>query len=391
MYQKEVITLIENATINKKDLILMQLTHYFITVENYTPIVVKGVQNEIWLENIDAPYRIIRINANYVHNNEQLDFDLFKIRNIVKQVKKKTLSFNIKTLNILIDVGSNVEPHEDKKIESVFIDVDKDLKKNKTINELYPELKNNLVDSKNGFDFIINVTNDINVKTENDSREFERVFKKKASYITYALLAINVIIFTLNTIGNMTGRFDLLSLLALNRGAVISGDIYRLITSMFLHTNFLHLLTNMYALYIIGTQVESYIGKPKYLAIYLISGLIGNLLSCVVNGINTISLGASGAIFGLMGALLYFGYHYRLYLDNALRTQIIPLIALNLMIGFIFPNIDNGAHIGGLAGGLFITMALGVKNKTTKSDTINGIICSSILFIFLSYLVFFAR
>ena len=58
------------ATVNRKDQILMQLTHYFITVENYTPMIVKGVKNEIWLENIDAPYRIIRINTNYIHNNE---------------------------------------------------------------------------------------------------------------------------------------------------------------------------------------------------------------------------------------------------------------------------------------------------------------------------------
>ena len=86
------------ATVNKKDQILMQLAHYFITVENYIPIVVKGVQNEIWLENIDAPYKIVRINTNYIHNNEQLDFDLFKIKNIVKQVKRKTLSLSVNTL-----------------------------------------------------------------------------------------------------------------------------------------------------------------------------------------------------------------------------------------------------------------------------------------------------
>ena len=64
---------------DKKSQTLMQLAHYFITVENYTPIVVKGAENELWLENLDAPYRIIRLNLNYIHNNEQLKFDLFKI------------------------------------------------------------------------------------------------------------------------------------------------------------------------------------------------------------------------------------------------------------------------------------------------------------------------
>ncbi len=384
--------MMENAKINKKDLILMQLTHYFITVENYTPIVVKGVQNEIWLENIDAPYKIIRINANYVHNNEQLDFDLFKIKNIVKQVKKKTLSFSIKTLNILLDVGSSVDKTKtSKQIDSVFIDYEKSLNKNKRINDLYPELKNNLVNTNDGLEFIINVTNDINVKTEKDSREYERVFKKKKNTITGALIALNIIVFIVSTFFTITGKFDVFTAFALNRGYVQSGEIYRLITSMFMHENIFHLAMNMYALYIIGGQVESYLGKPKYITIYLFSGIIGSLLSCVVNTPTVWSLGASGAIFGLMGTLLYFGYHYRLYLDGALKNQIIPLILINLIIGFIYPDIDNAAHIGGLVGGLFSTMALGIKNKTTKTDTINGIILSSILLIFLSYLLFFAR
>jgi len=379
--------------INKKDLMLMQLAHYFITVENYTPIVVRGIQNEIWLENTEAPYKIVRINANYLHNNEQLDFDLFKIKNIVKQIKKKTLSLSVKTLNILLDVGTNVKTdiNKDKKVESIIIDYNKSIEKNKKLNSLYPALKDNVVDDKNGIDFIINVTNDINSKTEKESKEYERVFKKKRITATYALIAINVIMFILTTIGRMTGRFDLLTNFALYKGYVVNGEIYRLITSTFLHESILHLLMNMYALYIIGGQVESFIGKPKFLTIYFFSGITGSLLSCIVNGMNSWSLGASGAIFGLMGALIYFGYHYRLYLDNALKTQIIPLVILNLAIGFIFPNIDNGAHIGGLVGGLFSAMALGVENKTTKTDSINGIICSVLLFGFLCYLVFFAR
>lgn len=377
--------------VDKRDMILMQLAHYFITVENYTPIVVKGVKNEIWLENIEAPYKIIRINGNYIHNNEQMNLDLFKIENIVRQVKRKTLSFSVKTLNILLDVGSTVEVRGEKKIESVFIDANKGIKKNKQINSLYPELKNNLVDTTDGLEFVINITNDINTKTEEENREYERVFSKKPNIVTHVLIAINIILFIVTTIGILTERFDLAMSLALNKGFVVNGQIYRLITAAFMHVNIFHLLMNMYALYIIGGQVESYIGKAKYLSIYLFSAIIGNLLSCVVNGFSGLSLGASGAIFGLMGTLVYFGYHYRLYLDNALKTQILPIILLNLMIGFMIPNIDNSAHIGGLVGGLFSTMALGIERKSTKQDTINGIICSIITLSFLCYLVFFAR
>ena len=373
--------------VNKRDQILMQLAHYFITVENYTPIVVRGVKNELWLENLDAPYRIIRINTNYIHNNEQLDFDLFKIKNVVKQVKKKTLSFKINTLNILLDVGNSVNIKNTDRIECIKVDGEKDIKKAKDLNELFPELKNNLLDAHDGLDFLINVTNDINVKTEKENREFEKVFKKKKISITYILMAVNIVIFLIGILGLYIGQFDLYTKLALNRSYVKSGEIYRLLTTVFTHKSIIHLGMNMYALYIIGSQVETYIGKKKYIFVYLFSGIAGSLLSCIVN--SGWSLGASGAIFGLMGTLLYFGIHYRMYLESSLKSSIIPLIISNLALGFIIPNIDNAAHIGGLVGGLFLTMAVGIENKGTKQDRITGIVCSTIFPIALIYILFF--
>ena len=102
-----------------------------------------------------------------------------------------------------------------------------------------------------------------------------------------------------------------------------------------------------------------------------------------------ISAGASGAIFGLLGALLYFGYNYRVYLGSVIKSQIIPLIILNLGIGFITPGIDNAAHIGGLLGGLGITMALGLKHKTTNFERTNGWIVTLIYVGFLIFMGFF--
>ena len=101
------------------------------------------------------------------------------------------------------------------------------------------------------------------------------------------------------------------------------------------------------------------------------------------------SVGASGAIFGLLGAMLYFGFHYRAYFGQAVRLKILPVIGINLLIGFMMPNIDNWCHIGGLVGGFLITMALGVNGKSKTSDLVNGSICSVIYFGFLMYLLFF--
>ena len=130
----------KNAKVDKKDQLLMQLAHYFITVENYTPIVVRGAHNEIWLENTDAAYKIVRINGNHVHNNEQLDFDLFKIKNIAKQVKKRTLSFSLNTLNILLDSGTMVDHKGGKNIDCIFLKENENLAKNKELNGMFPDL-----------------------------------------------------------------------------------------------------------------------------------------------------------------------------------------------------------------------------------------------------------
>ena len=180
---------------------------------------------------------------------------------------------------------------------------------------------------------------------------------------------------------------DLVKMFILDGNAVKAGKVYLLLTSTFLHASILHLGFNMYALYVIGNQVETFIGKTKFLIIYLVSGITASMLSALLT--QGYSLGASGAIFGLMGCLLYFGYHYRLYLGSVLLSQIVPVILLNLFLGFSFSGIDNAAHIGGLIGGLFISMALGLSKKDDTSSRVNGWIIFIIYFAFLSYLLFF--
>jgi rhomboid protease GluP len=160
-----------------------------------------------------------------------------------------------------------------------------------------------------------------------------------------------------------------------------------LISGIFMHGSMFHLIFNCYALYILGSQIESFLGKFKYAIIYFLGGLLGSLFSIIFNG-NVASVGASGAIFGLMGALVYFGYHYRVYLGSVVKSQIIPLIVANILIGFIVngasetPMIDMAAHIGGLIGGTLATVSLGIKDKSTNFERINGVITTIIMFAF---------
>ena len=117
--------------------------------------------------------------------------------------------------------------------------------------------------------------------------------------------------------------------------------------------------------------------------------IIASLFVMVFQAENSISAGASGAIFGLLGSLLYFGYHYRGYLGNQVIGQIIPVIILNLVIGFITPGISNAAHIGGLIGGICVSFMLGINDKSDNKNRITGTILTIVLTGFMIYLAFF--
>lgn len=375
----------QEITIGKTDELVMKLLHFFITEEGYTPIILHGAQNEIWLENLENEYKIIRIVSNYIHNDEQFKYDLFKTNHILKKIKRKTFSFGLPTISIFVNLGDNVHSMDKlpfKNISCIELNDMDDLNESTFLKEIFPRITEENNFKEEGAELFMKLTVDINKKSEAEARKNEEVFKTKKPIITYALLFINAILFLAAHIdANIINKFVLIS------GHNMGHEYYRIITSMFLHYSLIHFTFNMYALYIIGSQLESFLGKYKYLFVYMISGISGSLLSMAFLQ-DSASLGASGAIFGLLGSLVYFGYHYRVYLGTVIKSQIIPLILINLLIGFTIPGIDNSAHIGGLIGGVLATIATGVKYKSTNYEKINGFIVLMIYIIFLLFLAF---
>ncbi len=369
--------------LDRKNEIAMKLLHYFITEENYNPIILQGAEDEIWLENLQGEYKIVRIVSGHVHNKEQLEFDTFKTRRVVKKIKKKTFCFDMKVLSIFTDLGDNVKLDEKDDIDSIYLYETEDIKKYDFVKEVFPDIVKKLKFSEEGVKLFMKITSDINRKNKKDAAIVNDVFTPKKPIITNILIGINILVFFLQMFNQ-----NIISYFAVwNIGIAEYGQFYRLFTGMFLHANIMHIAFNMYALYVIGHQLEGFLGKAKYLSVYLISGFIGSLLSVALHSGNYAGVGASGAIFGLLGSLLYFGYHYRVYLGGVMRSQIIPLIVINLLIGFMSPGIDNLAHIGGLIGGVTSTMALGIKHKSTTSDKINGCIITLVIIAFLIYLM----
>lgn len=373
----------DEIIIKSDDLLVMNLINYFITEENYKPMIIHGINDEIWLENLDNNYKIVRIVSHHIHNKEQLDFDKFKLSKIVKQVKRKTLSFKVKVLSIYTDI-------EDEKIlnnDDVLITKEKDINNPKLVSA-FPDIVEKTNRKEDGLEYFIKVTDNINKKNEKRNKIAEKIFSYKQPIVTYIIMAICIILFILMELsGGSTNSQTLLKYGANLDVLVKNGEYYRLFTCIFLHIGIMHLLCNMYSLYIIGREVENLFGKIKYIIIFILSGIFGSIMSLAFTH-NTISAGASGAIFGLLGALLYFGMYYRTYLGEAIKRSIIPIIVVNLIIGFFAEGIDLAAHIGGLVGGVLVAMMVGVPDKSKTKDIINGTILTIIYLIFISYLAF---
>ena len=375
-----------NIKIDKKDDIILKILHYFITEEDYKPIIINGVDGEIWLENMQSDLKLIRINSNYIHNEEQLKSDTFKAKAIMKSIKKSTLSLKMNMLNLLMDVGEAVKITDNKNIETIKVEKITDFKENKVVEEFFPKVKDAVLNEEMDPIEFFKLTEDMNQTTIKNEKKLAKIFSPKKPVITYILIVLNVMIFLYTMLYDQNDR--LFYELANNYVYVQNGEIYRLFTSMFLHADIMHIVFNMYALYLLGPIVERYYGKTKFILIYFISGILGSLFSCVFMSSNTYAIGASGAIFGLLGSIAYFTYYYRATLQGLLRSQILPVILINLGLGLFIPGIDVSAHIGGLIGGILTSMAIGIGDKGRKIDQINGTVVILVMIGFMLYMTF---
>ena len=262
----------KEGELDNKNILAMKLLHYFITEKDYNPIILKGVDNEIWLENLQEDCKVVRIVSGYIHNEEQFNLDAFKTRKILSKIKKKTLSIRMNVLTIFLDLGDNVSL-KDKEDNSNFMYVnltnEEDLKKSDLLSKVFPDLDNKMKYKEKGEELFMKITKDINKHNQEDAKKVEKVFRMKFPMITYILIAINVIFFIVPV---LFGSYEeVLSLLCVHGPSIRAGQYYRLITGLFLHAGIFHLLLNCYSLYIIGTQMESFLGKGKFLLIYLFS------------------------------------------------------------------------------------------------------------------------
>ncbi len=165
--------------------------------------------------------------------------------------------------------------------------------------------------------------------------------------VTYALIGINVVAFIAAWSTGLDKANGNLGMWPVGIG--YKHEYYRLFTSMFMHASITHIAFNMIVLWIIGQQLEVLLGHSRFITLYFVSGLAGAVASFYFSDIRTLAVGASGAIFGLMGGLLVAGRRLRYDV-----TQVAALIGINIVFGFLWPGTDWKAHLGGLVGGLLM-------------------------------------
>ena len=170
---------------------------------------------------------------------------------------------------------------------------------------------------------------------------------------TTAILAVNVAAFAADLLLRLLGGPSLLGLGAMVPRLVADGEWWRLLTAMFLHVGVLHLAFNSFGLYIFGSLIEQALGGARMLTLYLVTGFAASAVSFAIGSPGVAAVGASGAVFGMLGAWL--AYNLRRHSLSMARANVqwaLMLVAINLAFGLAVPGIDNAAHLGGLAAGV---------------------------------------
>ena len=195
--------------------------------------------------------------------------------------------------------------------------------------------------------------------------EFLHAFWNRRPTVTYIIFGTNILIFLLMGLAGGSNNDSMLVGFGVKYNPLIDqGEIWRFVTPIFLHIGPLHIAFNSYAIWIIGPMVEKLYGGARFTIIYILTGIAGVAGSYWYHP-EVPSAGASGAIFGLFGALLVFGFKYRTSIppmfQRSVGKGVLPVIVINLFIGYMIPVIDSSAHVAGLVAGALLALIIPFK------------------------------
>ncbi len=346
------------------DVMFWRLAYFLVVEQEYILIKMNQERSEMVLENRavkEASFiRLVKKDLGWaVGLGQETEKSLWLAERFRKQTGKRTISM----LNLIVSPHLPVDEFDRflKPVEKGKIKVTSFLFAEKEISTPLQQLSAFVSPVPEESDFINGAEDEAaayeravlshEVKRKEEEKRF---FHYGKPFFTYLFTAVNILMFLLMTAaGGSTNTDVLLQFGAKFNPLILEGEWWRFITPVFLHIGLLHLLMNSMALFYLGTAVEQIYGRMRFLWIYLFSGFTGSLLSFLLTP--NLSAGASGAIFGLFGALLFFGVTKPKLFFRTMGMNILVVIGINLAFGFTVPGIDNAGHIGGLLGGFLAT------------------------------------
>ncbi|ANB60434.1 rhomboid family intramembrane serine protease [Anoxybacteroides amylolyticum] len=341
------------------ELLYWQLVYFFVK-KQYRIIKLANDPKEIWLASFGQHAPLVRLVCYDVDWSSWLARDLEYTKQVAIQLQKRPFRRSSGVLNIYV---STYPPVDDW--EWIVANATDD----------FPQLHTVLLHSGNAVHALQQISDVLRepvvlesvagevdpflaaqhvqrlvFRLEKERRETEeRVLDYGRPLFTYVFIVLQMVMFLLLEAHGGSTNPDVLIRYGAKFNPLMQQEWWRFITPIFLHIGFFHLLMNTMALYYLGMTTERLYGSFRFCFIYLVAGFFGTLGSFLFT--TSLSAGASGAIFGLFGALLYFGTVYRHLFFQTMGTNIIGLIVLNLGLGLLLPGIDNAGHIGGLIGG----------------------------------------
>lgn len=364
----------EAMDVLRHDLFYWQLVHYLVINGEMRVMEVSPNKTEIWLEHENSKENeIVRIVRRDIDWTNQVRADLEELSKKSEGLRRQLGLSRLTIKNVYISIFPPVDDwgqfgrityagrkNQTKIVTHLIEQQDMEqqyLEMMRLINDLSvsppPLYEWKEVEIENLEGIKEKVLNEANERLERE----KKLFSFGKPLVTYALLIVVSTIFALLEInGGSTSILTLIEFGAKYNPFIEEGQWWRLFSAMFLHIGFLHFFMNSLALFYIGSMVERMYGSRRFLVLYIIAGLFGSIASYAFN--DQVSAGASGAIFGCFGALLYFGLIHKKLFFRTIGMSVVVILAINLSFGFIVPIIDNGAHIGGLVGGFLASSFL---------------------------------
>ncbi|PLS01758.1 rhomboid family protein [Neobacillus cucumis] len=365
---------------NREGYVFWRLAYSFISDHGYRVIQLFENQKELWLERLEnkkAP--IIRMLLHDLDWSNAMQRDIEFTASNGERVRKQIGKSELNVLNIYVSKFPPVDeyefrlakpfvsPHGDKtKVNSILLANDVlDSGLGRISEKLERDIHFTVLDDYTEQEVDELKKSALNLSIKRVKTEQEILFNGKPLF-TYVFIAIQLAVFLwLEINGGSTNTSTLIKYGAKVNALIYQGEWWRLITPVFLHIGFLHLATNTLSLYFLGTTVERIFGRLRFPFIYLFAGFTGFIASFLFS--TNLSAGASGAIFGCFGALLYFGVMYPKLFFRTMGMNLIVILGINLVFGFSASGIDNAGHLGGLAGGF---LAAGITYFPKKKKLI---------------------